>query len=290
MDTILKMSAFSEDSIHACIAACGCIDRIYQYSGDSSFPEQSLLKENAGLTQHSEPESRDALVATGAYEWLQDFHANNNNFSLSNTSVKSLHRKIFKYSARDEGSRGNYRTDIDEIMSSLFFETKNALKRQDRHPLFTISLFRSAFINLMPFVTGNALCANFLAYGLLYNNNYPVVGQIPLIAFLNNPDGAISNDSLVVLPESILLLLNNYYSGAFDTSSRSGSEPYLNPRRQSLLDCVSKNAPVKISDIMLFFPDESRNTIKKDLLFLRTLGLIVANGEGRGMVYGTNGN
>ena len=71
MDTILKISSFSEESVHACIAACGQIDRIYHHKSDSSSRTLSLLKENAGLTQHAKPESRDALIAAGAYEWLQ---------------------------------------------------------------------------------------------------------------------------------------------------------------------------------------------------------------------------
>ena len=137
----------------------------------------------------------------------------------------------------------------------------------------------------MPFVTGNALCANFLAYGLLFNNNYPIVCQLPLIASLNNPDSAISHDSLIVLPEVFLLLLNNFKREDSADSSLREQGYYLNPRRQLLVDCILKNAPLKISDIMSFFPNESRNTIKKDLIFLRDRHLIVANGEGRGTVY-----
>ncbi|MEA3392302.1 MAG: hypothetical protein U9Q91_04925, partial [Candidatus Marinimicrobia bacterium] len=268
MDTTLNIKSFSAKSIHACVAACGRVDRAYQDDDQSLPPNLSVLKENAGLTPAPEAESRDAMIAKGAYEWLQELHVTDRPFSLSNTSVKALHRKLFKHSPRDEGTRGNYRTDLDDEMKSLFEKTKDALDRQDRHTLFVISLFRVAFIDLMPFITGNAQCANLLTYALLINNNYPLVSQLSLVPSLNNPDSEFSQDPLVVLPNAFFKLLDDIDQKKLAQSSTLNSQPYLNSRRQSLLACINKNAPLKISDIMAFFPDQSRNTIKKDLLFL----------------------
>jgi hypothetical protein len=285
MDTPLNIKSFSAESIHACVAACGRVDRAYQSDSQALPPNLSVLKENAGLTARSETGSRDAMIAKGAYEWLQELHATDRLFSLSNTSVKALHRKLFKYSPRDEGTRGNYRTDLDDEMKSLFEETKDALDREDRHTFFVISLFRVAFIGLMPFITGNTQCANLLAYALLINNNYPVVSQLPLVPSLNNPDSEFSQDPLVILPDALSKLLNDLDQGKLAEPSTLNSRPYLNPRRKSLLKRIDKNSPLKISDIMAFFPDQSRNTIKKDLIFLKEKKLILSSGEGRGMTY-----
>jgi hypothetical protein len=285
MDTILNIKAFSSESIHACVAACGRVDRAYQNTDNSYIPKIPILKENAGLTPPPIPGSRDAMIAKGAFEWLQNFHATDKPFPLSNTSVKALHRKLFRHSLRDEGTRGNYRTDLDNEMESLFKETKTALNRQDRHTLFAISLFRIAFVNLIPFITGNAQCANLLAYTLLINNNYPVVAQLPLVSFLNNPNSVFSHDPLVLLPNAISYLLETTSFSLSLTPAVSLSALYLNPRRQSLLKCIDKNSPLKISDIMAFFPDQSRNTIKKDLIFLKENNFILFSGVGRGMVY-----
>ncbi len=285
MDTTLNIKSFSAKSIHACVAACGQVDRACQSNSQTLPPNLSVLKENAGLITRLEAGSRDAMIAKGAYEWLQELHATDKPFSLSNTSVKALHRKLFKHSPRDEGTRGNYRTDLDAEMKSLFEKTKDALDRQDRHTLFVISLFRVAFIDLMPFITGNAQCANLLAYALLINNNYPIVSQLPLVPSLNNPNSDFSQDPLVVLPDALSKLLNDIDQKKLAQPSTLNSRPYLNSRRQSLLKRIDKNSPLKISDIMVFFPDQSRNTIKKDLLFLRKGKFIVAQGQGRGMIY-----
>ncbi len=284
MDIIFTLKQFSAESIHACMAACGQVDRTRQSDDQSLPPNLLILKENAGLIPVPEPRSRDAMIAKGAYEWLQELHATDKPFSLSNTSVKALHRKLFKYSPRDEGTRGNYRTDLDDKMKSLFGKTKDVLDRQDRHSLFVISLFRVAFIDLMPFITGNAQCANLLAYALLVNNNYPIVSQLPLIASLNSTNSSAPRDSLPLLVNNLFSLLSSYHPNT-PNSHTPNPQIYLNPRRQSLLTCINENAPVKISDIMAFLPDQSRNTIKKDLLFLKEKKLIFAQGQGRGMVY-----
>ena len=286
MDIFLNIKSFSEESIHACIAACEHVDRACQNTSESYALDLSVLKENAGLTLEPEHGSRDALIVQGAFEWLQEFHDIDKTFSLSNTSVKALHRKLFKYSPRDDGTRGNYRTDIDDDMRSLFEKTKNALARQDRHPLFVISLFRVAFINLMPFITGNAQCANMLTYALLIENTYPHVSQLPLIASLNNPSSNYLRDPLVLLPDALYHLLKTY---TISCTQYHPPHTYLNSRRQLLLACINKYAPLKISDIMSFFPDQSRNTIKKDLIFLKEKCFILSSGERRGMVYFAGG-
>ncbi|MCF7831959.1 MAG: hypothetical protein K9N05_00085 [Candidatus Marinimicrobia bacterium] len=287
MDMYFDLSKYDSEDLHACMAACGQIDRLGFYSKDKVIADLNVMKENAGLIPAPVPGSRNAMIATGAFEWLKELHKNEI-FSLSNTSVKALHRKLFKYSERDEGSRGNYRTDLDEDMKTLFEETKKYLRDPGRHPLLIISLFRISFIKLMPFITGNAQCANFIAYALLISNTYPRVSQLPLIASLNNPDSAFIQDSPVTLP-AILLELLTTRSRALPTPEHtpqsSHSRTYLNSRRQSLLKCIEKNAPLKISDIMTFFPDQSRNTIKKDLLFLRENMMVDAKGEGRGVIY-----
>jgi hypothetical protein len=282
MDTTLNIKSFSAESIHACVAACGGVDRAYQNTDNSYIPEIPILKENAGLMPPPIPRSRDAMIAKGAFEWLQEFHATDKPFPLSNTSVKALHQKLFRHSPRDDGTRGNYRINVDNDMRSLFEETKKNLGQHDRHPLFIISLFRVSFINLMPFITGNAQCANLIAYALLRDNNYPIVSRIPLVASLNNPDGPISHDPIVLLPNTLFNLLKTYSNLHIKNIA---SQAYLNSRRQLLLNCIQNDAPLKISDIMAVFPEQNRNTVKKDLIFLKEKDFILSSGVGRGMVY-----
>lgn len=59
----------------------------------------------------------------------------------------------------------------------------------------------------------------------------------------------------------------------------------LNLRQRRLLDFIGKNQPVRMADITQYMHKESVNTLKKDLLRLRELGFVVADGVQKGMRY-----
>lgn len=287
MDIYLKSTWFTADSIQSCIAACARVDRFSADLSGSAATNIHAISENAGYKNTLIPGSREALIAKGTQELLENFHAGESPFSLSNTSVKVLHRHLLKYSPRDTEYRGRYRATPDKELHTLFETAQTALSRPDRHPLFTISIFRAVFIRIMPFISGNVLLANILSYFLLFLNGYPFVAQLPLINMLNNPPKVISSEPLVMLPEAISSLLEEYHLlfPVPQDIQGAGRSPYLNPRRRELLYCVIKHSPLKISDIMQHLPEQNRNTIKKDLLFLRENKMISARGDGRGTVY-----
>lgn len=283
---MLNLKSHKPEHILTCISYCGKIDRLYKIFAGASGPDNKILEINAGMSPELEPGSRNDMISKGVLEWLREFHDNPASFSLSNTYVKSLHRKLFKYSRRDDGTRGHYRADLDAEMKELFEATKEELASEERHPLFTISLFRVSFINIMPFITGNTLSANLIAYALLYLQGYAFVSQLPLLPSLNDADSAISKDTLSILPKTLFKLLITAPRLTHPADSGQPTpEKYLNPRRKSLLGHIQQHAPLKISDIMTAFSNESRNTVKKDLIYLRENNLIVANGRGRGMYY-----
>lgn len=62
----------------------------------------------------------------------------------------------------------------------------------------------------------------------------------------------------------------------------------LNSRQRSILNYIADNQPVRLSMIVNYLHKESVNTIKKDLLHLRTLGYITAEGVLKGTVYYKN--
>ncbi len=283
---MLKLKTQNPNHLLTCISYCGKIDRLlYVFSDDYTFIENTLMI-NAGFSSDQEPGGRSEMIAKGTLEWLREFHNDPVSFSLSNTAVKSMHRKIFKYSVRDDGTRGRYRTDLDDEIKALFEETKTALASDERHSLFLISLFRVSFIDAMPFITGNSLIANIIAYALLYTEDLTIVSQIPLLASLNNANSAASKDALSLLPKTIFELLSNTPASLHTQgSTHQPRSSYLNQRRKSLLLHIKNNAPLKISDIMNKFQNESRNTIKKDLVYLREKDMISARGKGRGMFY-----
>ena len=60
---------------------------------------------------------------------------------------------------------------------------------------------------------------------------------------------------------------------------------YKNERQKSILKLIEANQPLKLGDIHHAMPNESINTIKKDLQYLLAQNEIEALGVGKGTVY-----
>jgi hypothetical protein len=279
---MIKLSKYNPEQLLSCIAYCGKIDRIISDHQYKSSPSDRTLQLNAGYGKVADADDRDAQIARGTLEWLREFHDHTDSFSLSNTSIKTMHRKIFKHSPRDDGTRGRFRTDLENEIKQLTEELKIDLSSGERHPLFMISLFRISFMEMMPFITGNTYCANLLSYALLIQNGYGHISQLTLLASLNNDNSPTPQHHVGFLAKTLYREMLNYSS---KQKMSSDAKTYLNPRRKKLLEIIREKAPLKISDIMAGFSDESRNTIKKDLLYLRDKEMILANGTGRGTYY-----
>lgn len=289
MDTYFDLSRYDNEDLHACVASCGRADRLQSFFEKVDNNDICETEKIFSNTPGRSDDDRDEQINKGMKEWLLAFHHDTASFSLSNTGIKNLHRKLFKYSRRDEGYRGIYRKDLEDKMKALFEETKESLLRKDRHSLLIISIFRIAFIRQMPFITGNVLCANLLSYALLSMNGYSHVCTPALLASLNNAESGTSQERAAFLAETVCSIME---SSSFKNkqSKKDPRGPYISLRRRIVLSCVQQNAPVKISDIMRHLPGENRNTLKKDLLFLKEQGLISALGTGRGVSYTTENN
>lgn len=290
MDNYFKLNNCNEEELHLLIRCCAIVDR-FQGAWQTMHPgvcvpDLEMLRWNAGFNKigptDEKPESRDEQIARGALELLHDAQEYINSFSLTNTTVKNYHRRLLQHSPRDAEHRGTFRTNLDMDMQELLEITRDLLQSPNRHSLVIIAFFRAAFIKVMPFMAANAQLANIISYLLLLQNGYVFVSQFPLIAAMDNPPEKYSRHAICLLPETLALLIQ---SGDMPKGQTRKIASYLNPRRKNVLEYIRNYAPVKISDIMTHFPNESRNTIKKDLLFLRESDLITVNGEGRGMVY-----
>jgi DeoR/GlpR family transcriptional regulator of sugar metabolism len=59
----------------------------------------------------------------------------------------------------------------------------------------------------------------------------------------------------------------------------------LNKRQKKVLDFVRENEPVQIGDIEKALKEYSRNTLKKDLIYLVQEGLLLKTGDRKGTRY-----
>jgi hypothetical protein len=244
----------------------------------TSEPPENILLLNAGADNPAEPESRGSRIAKAVLSILQAFHVKPDHFELSVPYVCDLHRQLFHYSPDDAPYGGLLRdpqnTELDTLLNSL----QDKIIDPETQLLFSVSHFRAVFLRLMPFITANALLVNILCYCILVRGGYGFIAYLPFLKILSEPPPNLSGDPSLLLSAALVHVIAN--------NEIKTSQLYINPRRQKLLDHISQSdAPMKISDIMAHFTHESRNTVKKDLLFLKDKRLITAKGERRGVVY-----
>jgi predicted HTH transcriptional regulator len=60
---------------------------------------------------------------------------------------------------------------------------------------------------------------------------------------------------------------------------------YLNERQKKIVDFISSNQPIKLTDLVLSMPEVSSHTLRKDLLYLKTEQFIDAIGKYKGTIY-----
>lgn len=67
------------------------------------------------------------------------------------------------------------------------------------------------------------------------------------------------------------------------------SSPKNNHRQKKILEAIDGNGKTKISELLRLFPEISRRTVLRDLGKLCQAGMMVRNGNGRGIYYTRNG-
>jgi len=244
-------------------------------------PPESMLSLNAGTGSSADPESRDGRIARAVLSILKAFHARPDHFELTVPYVCDLHRQLFHFSPDDAPYGGLLRDPQNKELDTLLNSLQGHIIDPEKQLLFSVSHFRAVFLRLMPFITANALLVNILCYCILVRGGYGFIAYLPFLITLSEPPPTLSDDPFLSLSAAIVHVIAN--------DEIKTSHLYINPRRQKLLDHISQSdAPLKISDIMAHFTHESRNTVKKDLLFLKEKRLITAKGERRGVVYVPN--
>lgn len=140
---------------------------------------------------------RDSQEVKGYFELLSNIFENVDKISISESSIKNLHKQLLKYVDKDTSHRGNYKnTDnkvvaldpsgkitgvvfdttppylTDKEMSELVLWTQDSLKNVKIHPIFVIANFVVEFLKIHPFQDGNGRLSRILTNLLLLKQGY----------------------------------------------------------------------------------------------------------------------
>ncbi len=267
--------------------------------------------------------TRDEQEVIGYYDTLEIIYENYDNIKLSENYIKQLHQNLLRYSEKDTRHRGEYKSLSNKVvanypqgiqkvifnttevhlvsnkMNDLINWTNTQLKNKEIHPLIIIANFIYEFLSIHPFQDGNGRLSRLLTTFVLLQNNYLFIKYVSfenliektkkeyyqaLMAGQKNRDKASENISQWILYFlDKLRVLTQRLDAKYDVFKSKGG--YLNERQKEIKDYLSKNQPIKISDIRNKFKNININTIKKDLQYLKKEQIIRSIGKGKGTVY-----
>lgn len=268
-------------------------------------------------------ETRDQQEVVGYYEALETIIENYQSIPITENYIKQLHSILLKHSSKDTRHRGIYKALSNKVVATypdgteqIIFNTTEphlvqfemekltswfnaTLISRDIHPLIAIGLFIYEFLSIHPFQDGNGRLSRLLTTMLLLKCDYNFVEYISFEHIIEerkkdyykalascqcnrSTDKEIVTNWIVFFLDCIKILIEKLEI-KYELFQAKGS--YLNERQTQILDLFKIKEPIKISDITQAFPDVSRNTIKKDLIFLLNESLIFKMGKQKGTIY-----
>jgi Fic family protein len=267
--------------------------------------------------------TRDEQEVIGYWETLDTIIDNYSNIKLSENYIKQLHNILLKYSDKDEKHKGNYKyltnkvvatypdgkqkiifktTEphlVDKEMSEIIEWANSNFKNQEIHPLIIIATFIYEYLSIHPFQDGNGRLSRLLTTLLLLQQEYMFVQYVSFENVIEsrkkeyykalmegqkdrNTEKELINEWIIFFLDSIQILIQR-----LETKYQvyKNTKAYLNERQQQIKELIIKNQPLKIGDLMQSLENYSRNTIKKDLEYLKNEGIIETIGKYKGTLY-----
>lgn len=263
-------------------------------------------------------EDRDSQEVAGYFEVLDLISESYDRIDITENSLKNLHNRLLKYSAKDDWHKGNYKqlsnsveaTFPDDSKQIIFetakpgIETEDAMKALikwytndlETHPLVKTAIFCYEFVSVHPFQDGNGRISRLLSSLLLIKFGYKWIQYVSFEHEIENrkveyyqelrkcqaqrPGEEIT--TWIYFFFDALINIQNQLIAKLNTE---GIESSLSPKEKSILVFISDHPGTKSGEIAtkLNIPNP---TVKKILSKLVSKNLIEKYGLGPGTNYG----
>ena len=263
-------------------------------------------------------EDRDSQEVAGYFEVLDLITESNDGIDITENSLKNLHNRLLKYSAKDDWHKGNYKQLSNSVEATfpdgskqIIFETaKPGIETEDAmraliewftndletHPLVKTAIFCYEFVSVHPFQDGNGRLSRLLSSLLLLKFGYKWIQYVSFEHEIENrkveyyqelrkcqaqrPGEEIT--TWVYFFFDALINIQNQLMAKLNTE---GIESSLSPKEKSILVFISDHPGTKSGEIAtkLNIPNP---TVKKILSELVSKNLIEKYGSGPGTNYG----
>lgn len=267
--------------------------------------------------------TREQQEVIGYYETLQIILNNYKDIDLSVRYIHQLHGILLKYSGKDQSHKGKFKTLPNSVvanypdgtrrtifrttepalttkeMEDLLLWTNNSFKQNVIHPILVIAVFVYEFLSIHPYQDGNGRLSRLITTLLLMQQGYVYVQYISFEHIIEEQkenyyralmEGQKKRytktekiDSWVLFFLSCMVTLIKRLETKYEQYGKLKME--LNERQIAILSFIRKKQRVKIGDVESELPHLSRNTLKKDLIYLVNEGLLFKTGTFKGTRY-----
>jgi Fic family protein len=267
--------------------------------------------------------SRDQQEVAGYYDALEVILDNYADIEISERYINQLHGVLLKHSEKDQAHRGKYKTSSNKVVANYSDGTQKVLfdptpphlvhsemqqllgwlnermEKRDMHNLVVTAGFVYEFLSIHPYNDGNGRLSRLLTTLLLMKQDYQFIQYISFENIIEARkeeyyrvlmDGQKDRykdieriNAWVLFFMQCLVILTQKLEVKYNTYSMLKTA--LNKRQKKVLDFVRENEPVQIGDIEKALKEYSRNTLKKDLIYLVQEGLLLKTGDRKGTRY-----
>ena len=267
--------------------------------------------------------TRDEQEVFGYYDTLNTILESSASIDLSKNNIHHLHKTLLHKSKKDYRHRGKYKTLsnkvvanypggkqkvifntteihlVEEEMRSIIDWTNKVLVQKEIHPLIAIATFVYEFLSIHPYQDGNGRLSRLLTTLLLLRSDYDFIQYVSLEyeiekrkkeyykALMAGQKNRYSKkekiaDWVIFFLETIQLSIAKLEA---NIDSIANKNSYLNQRQRQVLEFISSNEPVKISDITASLTDFTLYILKKDVKYLVDEGMVRMLGKGKATIY-----
>ena len=268
-------------------------------------------------------EKREEQEVVGYYEALEVILDNYSDIPLTQSYIHQLHGLLLQYSDKDHAHRGKFKQLSNQVvarypdgtqrtifkttepyltaqeMEALLLWTNNRLEAQDVHPILIVSTFVYEFLSIHPYQDGNGRLSRLLTTLLLLKLDYRFVQYVSFEHVIERKkegyyralmEGQKNRHS----PEERIDEWTFFFLERLNEMVQRLQVKYqqldqlkfeLNERQKQIVSFVQSKPSAQILEIEMNLSAYSRNTLKKDLSFLVSEGILLRSGAGRGVRY-----
>ena len=268
-------------------------------------------------------QSRDEQEVVGYYEALEIILNNYSDIKLEERYIHQMHGILLKYSDKDQMHKGKYKALSNQVvanypdgtqrtifrttepyltpgeMQGLIAWTNQRMEKKDLHPLMITAAFAYEFLSIHPYQDGNGRLSRLLTTLLMMKQDY---NFIQFVSFENVIETRKEEyyralmegqknrnkeneriDSWLLFFLECLIVLTQRLKAKYEIYSKLKTS--INERQQAVLGYINERKNAQVGEIESQLKIYSRNTLKKDLVYLVKEGLLLKTGEGRGVRY-----